>query len=820
MVRGYRVSWKSLFDDESGEKNVPGDVINTMLDNLTPETKYQISVFANYKSGEGPPLEGEATTEVSPDAKKLRVTDETENTMKVTWQPAPGNVVNYRVIYRPRAGGRQVSAKVPPAVTSTVLKRLQPKTTYDITVVPVYRSGDGKARQGEGTTASPFKPPRNLKTSDPTMSTFRVTWEPAPGEVKGYKITFHPLGDEEQLGEMIVGPYDNTVVLEELRASTSYKVNVFGMFDKGESSPLIGEEMTTQSDAPDVAVDSGLECKTNAAADVVLLVDGSWSIGRPNFRTVRSFISRLVEVFEIGPDRVQIALAQYSGDPRTEWQLKTHATKKSLMDAVANLPYKGGNTLTGIKNADENELKEIATDPDEVYVFNVNDFSQLTNIVDPVTTNLCNSVKGGGDALEPPSNLVTSEPTTRSFRVTWVPPSHSVDRFRVEYYPVAGGRPQEVTVSRNERSTVLIDLKPETEYEVKVYSVVEGESSQPLVGQETTLPIPTIRNLNIYDIGTTTMRVRWEAAQGATGYQLLYEPVNATVPSTEKEVRVGPTVTDIRLEELFPNTEYTLTVYALVDDLTSDPLTAQEVTLPIQGPGNIRLQDITHSSMKVLWDPAPGNVRKYIVRYKAETEEDFKEVEVDGSRTTTPLTDLFSETEYDVSVTAVMQDGLSSPARFTQGTTTPVPAPLNLRFSEITTNSFRGTWDHGAPDVALYRISWTPVGQLERKKETILEGEKNSLVFEELDSDTRYEVSVTAIYPDESESEDLIGVEKTLPKIPVTTPTPRNGPRNLQVFNATSSSLTVRWDPASGKVQRYRIFYQPAVGDGAEQTVS
>lgn len=42
-----------------------------------------------------------------------------------------------------------------------------------------------------------------------------------------------------------------------------------------------------------------------------------------------------------------VALAQYSGDPRTEWQLNSHPTKKSLMDAVANLPYKGGNTLTG-----------------------------------------------------------------------------------------------------------------------------------------------------------------------------------------------------------------------------------------------------------------------------------------------------------------------------------------------------------------------------------------------------------------------------------------------------------------------------------------
>lgn len=40
-------------------------------------------------------------------------------------------------------------------------------------------------------------------------------------------------------------------------------------------------------------------------------------------------------------------LAQYSGDPKTEWHLDAHRTRDSLLDAVANLPYKGGNTLTG-----------------------------------------------------------------------------------------------------------------------------------------------------------------------------------------------------------------------------------------------------------------------------------------------------------------------------------------------------------------------------------------------------------------------------------------------------------------------------------------
>lgn len=40
-----------------------------------------------------------------------------------------------------------------------------------------------------------------------------------------------------------------------------------------------------------------------------------------------------------------------------------------------------------------------------------------------------------------------------------------------------------------------------------------------------------------------------------------------------------------------------------------------------------------------------------------------------------------------------------------------VPAPQNLKLSEVTQTSFRATWEHGAPDVALYRIGWTKKGE-------------------------------------------------------------------------------------------------------------
>lgn len=49
-----------------------------------------------------------------------------------------------------------------------------------------------------------------------------------------------------------------------------------------------------------------------------------------------------------------------------------------------------------MKNADENELRSIASEPDAIHMYNVNDFSFMLDIVDDLTENLCNSVKGPG----------------------------------------------------------------------------------------------------------------------------------------------------------------------------------------------------------------------------------------------------------------------------------------------------------------------------------------------------------------------------------------------------------------------------------------
>lgn len=82
-------------------------------------------------------------------------------------------------------------------------------------------------------------------------------------------------------------------------------------------------------------------------ADVVLLVDGSYSIGVANFAKVRAFLEVLVKSFDISPDKVQISLVQYSRDPFTEFALDKYDKIEDILHAINTFPYRGGSTNTG-----------------------------------------------------------------------------------------------------------------------------------------------------------------------------------------------------------------------------------------------------------------------------------------------------------------------------------------------------------------------------------------------------------------------------------------------------------------------------------------
>ncbi|CAM9642473.1 unnamed protein product [Lampetra fluviatilis] len=828
-LRGYRVETRAVLGGDEESVTVKDSVNSVLVDGLTPQTSYEVRVYAIYQDDESEPVTAEESTqegEHGGDPGTLTVSESTPNSFRVSWQAARGAVENYRLLYRPESGpGKSVSVRVPAAAQSIVLKKLRPSTEYQLSVFPVYASGEGKPAQGKGSTTAEFS------CSNP--------------------------------------------------------------------SPLSHPRWAAPSLRPSFSSAASFECSSPSVADIVILVDGSWSIGRLNFRLVRQFLEALVQAFNVASDKTRIGLVQYSGDPRTEWDLNTYSTKEEVLEAARNLPYKGGNTLTGlallhvleqsfgmergarsllpkigilvtdgksqdevqeparqmrdrgielfaigIKNADESELQLIASPPHADHMYIVADFNVLDSIIEGLTRTLCNRVEAQFILIngnqEPtsaprlsPRALVTSDPTHGSFRVAWKHPDGGATplRYRLEYVPKKGGDPEQKHVNGSVLLTTLKNLKPLTEYLVSVFAEYPVGDSEPLSGAETTLPLAVPRALRLSDVTDASMRATWERIPGAIGYSLLYTPASG---GGSKEVDVGQDQEELQLTELLPGTEYTVSLVARYPEGRSEPLRKKESTLPAVTRW-LRLSDVTHSTMTVSWQPSRRPVQHYRLRYQA-AGVDPEEVVVDASSTSTVLKDLISNTRYNVTVTTVITQGDIEPLTGAE-TTLRSPPPRNMRFSEVKKDSFRVTWDAAAPDAQLYTIRWTPRDG-SPSKETIVDGDVTSTVLPDLSEDTEYVVTVTAVYPDETESDPLSDAQKTRTPSHVTaalwprtltthqptaqhrTTTLRGAPRNVQVRDETTTSMEVVWDPADGPVRLYRITYTPPDGMGRSETVT
>uniref|UniRef100_A0A3B3VC18 Collagen, type XII, alpha 1b n=1 Tax=Poecilia latipinna TaxID=48699 RepID=A0A3B3VC18_9TELE len=535
------------------------------------------------------------------------------------------------------------------------------------------------------------------------------------------------------------------------------------------------------------------ECSlgVDVQADVVLLVDGSYSIGVTNFAKVRAFLEVLVNTFDIGPNKVQIALVQYSRDPYTEFYLNTHQDVNAVVKAVRTFPYRGGSTNTGramtyvrekifqtsrgaranvprvtilitdgkssdafkdpatklrntdveifavgVKDAVRSELEAIANAPAETHVYTVEDFDAFQRISKELTQSICLRIEQEIRSIFQRRNDVSAS----SFRATWTAAPGNVQAYKVRWKSLFSGEQGDKTVPGDQTSTVLDGLSPETRYQVSVIAAYDQKDSEPLTGLETT-DVPAFkapRNLLTSEPTKTSFRVSWDPAPGdVRGYRVTFHPSGNDVDLGE--LMVPGTVSSTVLKQLQPDTEYSVTVVPVYPEMEGKSMSETGKT---SGVKNLKVVDPSISTLTVRWDPAVGNVRTYKVFYAAQPGGQ-QETQVSGLTTSTVLTELSPDTEYRVTVVPVYEDVEGN--RMSE----------NGKTSEFLPNR-TGPWFCRPPGV------------------------------------------LTALCGPFAE---VLG-----------------GVKNLQVTDPTTSSLRVRWEAAEGNVRQYRIFYVPAAG-GAEDMV-
>ncbi|CAG5865883.1 unnamed protein product, partial [Menidia menidia] len=202
-------------------------------------------------------------------------------------------------------------------------------------------------------------------------------------------------------------------------------------------------------------LDAQEDCAQGLAADTYFLVDSSWSMGEKNFEHIRQFLYSLIKsLHKFGEERFKFALIQYNSRPETEFHLNSYSSLEALAHVKA-MSYRGGGTRTGlgleyllsthmtkasgsraadgvvqvvvvvtdgqsqddvaepamvlkmagvviftvgIQDAVDSELREMASQPQDNHIFNVDSALKLQDIVPNLVISLCSTIAQSGDA--------------------------------------------------------------------------------------------------------------------------------------------------------------------------------------------------------------------------------------------------------------------------------------------------------------------------------------------------------------------------------------------------------------------------------------
>uniref|UniRef100_A0A452GNW8 Collagen alpha-1(XX) chain n=1 Tax=Gopherus agassizii TaxID=38772 RepID=A0A452GNW8_9SAUR len=775
---------------------------------------------------------------------RLKLTVLLEDRLQMKWKETEGNTNGYKVQVKPMAGDPEQEVMLKTKTSKATVGGLSPTKEYTLQIYVLNGSQEAlfakrkfviqelkNVSQARNTRknreTSPGKSITPLRNTATEHIPAAKTMSPPPSETSTKTAKDRP----EKRRQKAAVSKDSSETLGRKPNTKSSVTETPTMLKTTLRSPTksergdLGQEKHTKET---LKRGPQFQCDTSVTTDIVLLVDGSWSIGRGNFKLVREFLSTLVSPFNIARDKIRIGLSQYSSDPRTEWNLNTYVTRDEVLEAVRNLRYKGGNTFTGlalthvleqnlkpeagarsdavklvilltdgksqddasrsaqtlknmgidifaigVKNADEAELRQVASEPLELTVYNVLDFPLLSSLVSRLTRVLCTRIKekhksentgspvkavsaNTGPHLSP-TNLMISEVTSRSMHLSWTPPLRPPKKYRIVYYPSRGGIPKEVVLDGSASSTQLVNLTSHTEYLVSVFPIYENAVGDGLRGITSTALSPPL-SLRVSEVSHNHLRLSWQPASGATQYLVLCSSAPSGAEDDTKEVKVEQP--EVLLDGLSPSTEYSVAVYAMYGEEASDPASLQETTLALSPPRHLSFSEVSHGSVKVSWAAASRAVRAHRVTYISSRGSNSGEVEVPSSASFTVLRPLSSLTQYFINVSSIYNEGESFPLTGNV-TTLKVPPPSGLKVTELSGNNVQLQWEAAAAsDVLVYQIKWNARGE-ESSQELSVAGNLAVASLPGLKKNTEYQISIWAYYKDGARSDTVSILHKT-----------------------------------------------------------
>ncbi|XP_038421489.1 tenascin-N isoform X6 [Canis lupus familiaris] len=792
VIDKYMVRYTSA-DGDTREVPVGKEQRSTVLTGLRPGVEYTVQVWAQKGARESKKADTKAPTDI--DSPTNLVTDRvTENTATISWDPVQAIIDKYMVRYT-SADGDTKEVPVGKEESSTVLTGLRPGVEYTVQVWA--KKGAQESKKADTKAPTDIDSPTNLATDRVTEDTATISWTPVQAVIDKYMVRYTSADGDTR--EVPVGKEQSSTVLTGLRPGVEYTVQVWAQKGARESKKA-DTKAPTEIDSPkNLVTDRVTEDTATVSWDPVQAIIDKYMV---------RYTSADGDTREVPVGKEQRSTVLTGLRPGVEYTVQVWAQKGARESKKADT--KAPTEIDSPKNLVTDRVTEdtatVSWDPVQAiidkYMVRYTSADGDTREVpvgkeqrSTVLTGLRPGVeytvqvwaqKGARESkkadtkapteIDSPKNLVTDRVTEDTATISWDPVQAVIDKYMVRYTS-ADGDTREVPVGKEQRSTVLMGLRPGVEYTVQVWAQ-KGARESKKADTKAPTDIDGPKNLVTNQVTENTATISWDPVQAIIDkYMVRYTSADGDT----REVPVGKEQRSTVLTGLRPGVEYMVQVWAQKGARESKKADTKAPT-EIDSPQNLVTNRVTEDTATISWDPVRAVIDKYMVRYTS-ADGDTMEVPVGKEQSSTVLTGLRPGVEYTVQVWA--QKGARESKKADTKALTDIDPPKNLRPSAITQSGGVLTWTSPSAQIDGYILTYQfPDGTI---KEIQLGRGDERLELQGLEQGITYPVSLIAFKGDRRSR----SVSTTLSTVGARFPHPSDCSQVQQNSNVVSGLYTI-----------------------------